>query len=295
MRAEGVEAIRKKHPEFRCNAPDRRMVGAGTPLLLGALFLALSFNLGGCRTDPENEVVVFAAASLRDVLEEMAPRFEETGFRPVFNFAGSNVLAHQIEASSVADVFLSADEAWMDFLQQRGRLVNDSRRVFLSNRLVVVAHPRSNFGAQQPADLARTPFRFLSIGDPRAVPAGRYAKAFLENVRVGESTLWDALGDRLAPAPDVRAALGLVEARTDTVGIVYASDVGKPARLKVLFEVGPELHPEIRYSAAMIKDADNPPGGAAFLDFLGRPTAALLFEAHGFLLVGGDEGGKHNP
>ena len=138
--------------------------------------------LTGCvaaSSDSERpELMVFAAVSLGDALGELATSFERVaGIRPVLNLAGSNVLGQQLLASPVADVFLSADPRWVDRLEEDDLIAPGSRRAFLSNRLVVVAHPDSKIRLTRVSDLATADFRFLSLGDPAGVPAGRYAKA----------------------------------------------------------------------------------------------------------------------
>ncbi len=240
----------------------------------------------GCGQASEGErLTVFAAASLRDVLSELAPGLgEAAGGEVVLNFAGSNVLARQIEASGQADVLLSASEAWLDRLEAAGRLVPGSRRAFLSNRLVVVARHDSEVEVAAARDLASAEYRYLSIGDPRGVPAGVYARGFLEAVAMpGGGTLWQAVEDRLAPAPDVRAALAQVAARRDVVGIVYATDARTSGEVRVLFEVPPELAPEIVYGAAAV--AGGPAGEEAarrVLDALGSAETQAVFARHGF-------------
>jgi molybdate transport system substrate-binding protein len=248
----------------------------------------------GQASETEPRVTVFAAASLRDVMEELAPLLgEAAGGEVVLNFAGSNVLARQIEASGEADVILSASEEWLDRLEAAGRLVPGSRRAFLSNRLVVVARHDSGVEVAAARDLASAEYRYLSIGDPRGVPAGVYARGFLEAVAMpGGGTLWQAVEERVAPAPDVRAALAQVAARRDVVGIVYATDAHAAGEVKVLFEVPPELAPEIVYGAAAV--AGGPAGEAAaraVLDALASSEARAVFSRHGFAAPSGGEGG----
>lgn len=262
---------------------------------LGAwgLLLLLAVGCGAGGGDGDGDAVIFAAASLRDVLEDLRPALREaTGREPVYNFAGSNVLAQQIEAAPGADVFLSAHERWVEFLQQAGRLVPGSQRVFASNHLVVVAHRNSEHSVESPRDLTSPGIRFLSLGDPAAVPAGLYAKGFLEAVELSAGgTLWDALRERVAPAPDVRAALGVVEARTDVVGIVYASDARQSAQVKVLYEVPSESAPPIRYVAAAVRGG---PAGddvaRAALEVLASPEGREALQRHGFRVPDGAEG-----
>ena len=242
----------------------------------------------------ERQHLVFAAASLRDVFDELADHFErQTGITPVFNFAGSNVLALQIEASPSADVFVSANERWMDYVEDAELIVPGSRRALLSNRLVVIAHRTSTLALSHPSELAEAGFRFLSLADPQAVPAGLYARHFLENVPVDGGDLWTSVRDRVAPAPDVRAALGMVEAQPDTLGIVYRTDARAAEKLRVLLEVPEQLAFPIRYSAATIRGPRSRQPAERFLDFLASRAAAAVFEAHGFIVLdakGSDDG-----
>ncbi|HSR52533.1 MAG TPA: molybdate ABC transporter substrate-binding protein [Acidobacteriota bacterium] len=225
-------------------------------------------------------MVVYAAASLRDVMQDLSSAFQKnSGTRVLFNFAGSNVLAQQIEASPEADVFLSANEQWMDFLQEAGRIETETRRIFASNRLVIIAHRDSPLQLDDPAQLAELDFRYLSLADPEAVPAGRYARQYLQSI---DPQLWKRLESRVAPAPDVRAALALVEADPQILGIVYRTDSAASQRVKVLYQVPPERGPHIRYPAALIKNAPNPEQGKRFLEFLRSPEARGMLEAMGF-------------
>ncbi len=251
--------------------------------------IALVFlgQLSACAGDEEKQLLVFAAASLQDVLTELEEPFEAvSGADLRFNFAGSNTLALQLEASGRGDVFLSADEEWMDFVERSGRLEPQTRRTILSNRLVVIANYSSPFEISRLDDLADLPFRFLALGDPRAVPAGRYGRQLLEKIPVdlrGEGTsLWAQLRDRVVPCPDVRAALAWVEAEPEAVGIVYRSDAVSNERVKVLYEVSAAEGPEIRYSGAVIRGSSKAASAREFLEFLGFEAAKENFFEHGF-------------
>ena len=228
------------------------------------------------------EVLVFAAASLREAMEELGTAFQqETGTHVVFNFAGSNDLAHQIGAARGMDLFLSASEGWMDTVQNAGRLVPGTRRDLLSNALVVVAGARDSSRVAEPCALASLPFRNLAMGDPDAVPAGTYARRWMQSVECGGRPLWDAVKDRVAPAPDVRAALGLVLADPRVIGVVYRTDqLAFAERTRVLFEV--RDGPPIRYVLAQVTEGDNPEGARRFYDHLAGARGAEVFRRHGF-------------
>ncbi|HEX8241915.1 MAG TPA: molybdate ABC transporter substrate-binding protein [Longimicrobium sp.] len=235
----------------------------------------------------QREVVVFAAASLRESLEELAAGYQrQTGTRVVFNFAGSNDLAHQIGAARGMDLFLSASEAWMDTVQHRGRLVDGTRRDLLSNNLVVVAHAQSPARMDEPCALATLPFKHVATGDPQAVPAGIYARKWLGSVTCDGKPLWDAVQPRLAPAPDVRAAIALVAADRDVAGLVYRSDqLAFAGRTKVLYEV--KDGPPIRYTMAQVAEGAHADAARAFLAYVSTGDAAQVFARHGFIPLAG--------
>ena len=254
------------------------------PLLLAACLTAVL----GCGREPREqaaqspEILVFAAASLRDALEELGASFQrETGTRVVFNFAGSNDLAHQILATRGPDLFLSASKAWMDTVQRAGRVVEGTRRDLLANTLVVVGHARDTSTLAEPCALATLPFRNLAIGDPEAVPAGTYARTWLRSVQCGGRPLWDAVQARVAPAPDVRAALGLVLADPRVIGIVYRTDqIAFADRTRVLHQV--QGGPPIRFVAARLAEGRQPAHATRFYAYLAGPTGAEVFRRHGF-------------
>lgn len=233
-----------------------------------------------------DELMVFAAASLRDVMLDLAEPFESrSGTALSFNFAGSNVLARQLEASPrAADVFLSADHLWTDHLAAAGLLLPGSKVRFLSNRLVVVASAASSLRLSTLDGLAAPEVRFVAIGHPEAVPAGRYARACLERVSIGGESLWERVEGRLAPAADVRAALALVEARDDTVGIVYATDARTAAGVRVLLEIPADLTPPIGYFAAVTRETRHPDAATDLVRFLDSEEARAVFQRHGFEL-----------
>ncbi len=253
--------------------------------LLILVVLALPWLTIGCGPGSQSDdVVVFAAASLRDVLEEIAEAFETAQGSPVsFNFAASNVLARQIEAAPRCDVYLSASEEWMDHIESVDRLADGTRRTFLSNRLVAIVHQKSELPIRSPEDLARVEYRHLSIADPDAVPAGRYARQYLEALPWEDGTLWDVVKARVVPGANARAALALVEADRNLVGIVYRTDAAASERVRVVFEAEPAAAPEIRYAAARVESERDPAGALAFLAFLESPEGKAIFEKHGFM------------
>jgi molybdate transport system substrate-binding protein len=253
-------------------------------LLLLALLLPACTSKNEPPKEPTEkaEILVSVAASLKESMEELGGMFEkQTGTTVLFNFAGSNELARQIVATPKVDIFLSAAENWMDTVEKAGRLVSDTRRDILSNALVVIAGSGAAFKVTTPCDLAALQFKNLALGDPESVPAGKYAKKWLSGITCGGDTLWTKLKDRVAPAPDVRAALGQVVADPDMIGIVYRTDQLQFAeKTQVLFEV--KDGPPIRYVLAQVAEGSAPDAARKFLEYLSGAEAQGVFRKHGF-------------
>jgi molybdate transport system substrate-binding protein len=249
---------------------------------LAALLLSLA---AGCSSEQERpQLRVYAATSTRDVLKSLEPVFEARhGVDLVFNFGSSGDLSRQIQAAVQAEVFLSADEREMDRLAAAGLVVEGSRRSLLSNQLAVIEPLDGPAGFQtpfEPGQLARGGVRRLSLADPDTVPAGRYAKAWLE--RAG---IWTELVDRVLPAVDVRAALAAVESGGAQAGVVYTTDAASSNKVRVVFVVPREEGPLISYPVAVIQSGREPAQARAFSMFLSGTEAAQAFEAAGFLIV----------
>ncbi len=240
---------------------------------LFAFFLSLLLTL----PSGAGEVTLFAAASLTEAMEEAAKRFEamrggET--KVIANFAGSSTLARQIEEGARADLFFSADEAQMDRLARSGLIRAGTRRTLLSNTLVIVVLEK---GRQMvPAELPT--LRRIALADPEAVPAGVYAKAYLQKLG-----LWAAVEPKVVPTENVRGALAALEAGNVDAAIVYKTDAALSRKAFVAFEVPRAEGPLIAYPVALLRDARAAEEGAAFLDFLESPEGRAIFERFGFL------------
>jgi molybdate transport system substrate-binding protein len=225
------------------------------------------------------EIAIYAAASLRDALEELAPDCERaTSTRLLLNFGASGDLARQIEAAGKADLFLSADEASVDRLARKGLLDEDATRPFLSNRLAVIVPAGSRLSPTRAADLAGPPVRRLALADPDIVPAGTYARDWLRRAGV-----WDEVRARVVPALDVRAALALVAAGAVDAGVVYRTDARTSPKVRQAFEVGEDEGPRIVYVAALPAGRPRPETARAVLSCLLSAAAAPIFRRLGFL------------
>lgn len=257
----------------------RRRVAMAAAIGLASLPVARAAGPASPRQAPV-EVVVYAAASLRDVLQQIAPACERAlDAHLVFNFGASNDLARQIEAANKADVFLSADETWMDHVARAGLVDAASRRSLLSNCLVVVGASDSVLRIGSASDLGAVAVRRMALANPEAVPAGRYAKAWLE-----KAGTWAAVADRVVPSPDVRAALAAVESGAAEVGIVYRTDAAISRMVKVLFEVPAAEGPRISYAVAALGERPNIEVARKFVAWLAGPEAREAFERSGFIV-----------
>lgn len=237
--------------------------------------LAASLALAVAQAAGQERVTVFAAASLKNALDEANASYvsRAPGARVSAAYAASSALARQIDAGAPAEVFISADEGWMDYLEGKGRLAAGTRARLLGNRLVWIVPAGSTLPAN-PLD-ALKPDRRLAIADPRYVPAGKYAKAALEKLG-----LWQDASGRLAAAENVRAALALVARKEAPLGIVYETDAREERRVALAGRIDPGLYPPIVYPAALVRGAS--PAAASYLAFLFSTDASAIFQKHGF-------------
>lgn len=227
-------------------------------------------------------VTVFAAASLTDALNEIGKAYEaKTGTHVVFSFAASSVLARQIENSAGADMFMSADLDWMDYLDKKNLIAPGTRHTLLGNHLVLIAPAglKVNVKIAPHFDLAGALGNSrLALADPASVPAGKYGKAALTSLGV-----WDSVQDKLAVAENVRAALAFVARGETTLGVVYNTDAQIEPRVHVVGVFPDSSHKPILYPVALTKDAR--PGAADFEKYLESPAALAVFKKDGFILL----------
>src|SRR5215471_3678153 len=196
------------------------------------------------------EVNVYAAASLTDVMKEIASTYEKkSGDKLLFNFGASSLLTRQIIERAPADMFISADEAKMDELEKAGLIATETRRDLFSNLLVIVVPNDSKLVITSPEELV-TKSQKIAVADPRAVPAGIYTREYL--TRLG---LWQKLEPKMVPTENVRAALAAVESGNVDAGFAYKTDANISSKVRVAFTVAVEQGPQIRYPVALIKEA----------------------------------------
>jgi molybdate transport system substrate-binding protein len=231
----------------------------------------------------QNKLVIFAAASLKDALDEVNIAYtRDKGQETAVSYAASSTLAKQIEAAAPADIFISADLDWMDYLANKNLIKTETRVNLLGNSLVLIAPANStvkleigpNFPLAQALGNGR-----LAIADPSAVPAGKYGKAALEALGV-----WASVADKLAPAENVRATLLLVSRGEAPLGIVYQTDAVADKGVKILGTFPASTHPPIIYPIAAVASSTNR-GDPDYIAYLQSPAARPIFEKQGFTVL----------
>jgi molybdate transport system substrate-binding protein len=239
--------------------------------------LVLSLALAGSAPPAPQGITVSAAISLTDALTACAREYEAGGGGHVrFNFAGSNVLARQIVNGAPVDIFISADEEQMELVERAGAAAAGTKVELLRNRLAVIV-PSSGPVVTRVSDLTSPGVRRIALGDPDAVPAGVYAKQYLQAAGV-----WDALAKKIVPVGNVRAALRAAETANVDAAIVYASDlIGARGVRRAFLVEGPDA-PAISYPAVVMASSTDRADAGRFLAFLQGTTAGALFTRYGF-------------
>jgi molybdate transport system substrate-binding protein len=256
------------------------MLGIALRKLVGALVLACALFIPAHAADESKpELLVFAAASLTNVLDEVGTAFTQQTKQPVkFSYAASSALARQLEAGANADVFFSADLEWMDYVQARNLIDRSTRRNVLGNRLALVAPADSKielkiepgFKLAEALGNGR-----LATSDPESVPVGKYARSALTSLGV-----WNEVADKLVRADNVRSALAFIARGETPLGIVYETDAKVEKRVRVVALFPLDSHPPIVYPVAVTTKAH--PAARQFVEFLQSTAAQASFKKYGF-------------
>ena len=245
-----------------------------------ALCLTLLAAPAGAQEKKPAELLVFAAASLTNVLGDLSKSYEQHGGVPIkLSFAASSVLARQVEAGGKVDVFISADQEWMDYLQSRNLIDKATRRNLVGNRLVLIAPADSKLDlkiAPGFALVAALNGGRLSTGDPDTVPVGKYARSALTSLGV-----WDEVQDRLVRADNVRSAMMFVDRGEAPLGIVYTTDARVDPKVRIVDTFPANTHAPITYPGATIKGARAQ--ARAYLEYLAGAEARETWTKYGFL------------
>jgi molybdate transport system substrate-binding protein len=250
-------------------------------MIMSMVLLCVFFQAATGLSAETNCVTVFAAASTTNALNEIGKIFTEMGLgKIVASYASSSTLAKQIENGAPANVFISADEPWMTYLEERKLIDSGSRFDLLGNKLVLIAPADSSINRVEIGskfDLSKLLGNGkLATGDPDHVPVGKYAKAALQKLEI-----WPEVEAKIARAADVRGALTLVERGESPFGIVYATDAAISSKVKVVGVFPDDTHPKIVYPAALISGKATSES-KSFVKFLRTPESKVIFEKYGF-------------
>jgi molybdate transport system substrate-binding protein len=247
-----------------------------TTLALAAMALTVS---GAYAQQGKGEIIVSAAASLRDAFMEIGAIYEkQTGVKPNFNFAASGVLQQQIESGAPVDVFASAAQRQMDDIQKKGLLLDKTRRDFTGNSLVLITPADSKLKLNSFQDLADAKVQRIAIGNPKTVPAGQYAQDSLTAMK-----LWDTLQPRFIPAENVRQVLDYVSRDEVEAGLVYASDAAVGGnKIRIVATAPKGTHEEIIYPIAVLKDSAISAAARRFIELTQSRTGKDILAKYGF-------------
>lgn len=225
-------------------------------------------------------LLVSAAASLKEVLEEIQPIYQKSkpNINITYNFGASGALQQQIEQGAPADIFISAAIRQVDALEQKGLLVSGTRSNLANNRLVLIV-PNNTTGVTSFFHLADAKVRRIAMGEPRSVPAGQYAEQVLKKLGI-----FDRVQSKLVFANNVRQVLASVESGNADAGLVYATDARISNQVKVVVAADEEYHSPIIYPMAVIKSSRNVPAAKEFLEFLSGQQAKAVLKKHGFIV-----------
>lgn len=238
--------------------------------------------LGACAQEQPSGPVILAAASMQEALTEASSVWAAQGNpRPKLSFAASSALARQIESGAPADIYISADQRWITYLQQKQLTRVGGMTTIAGNRLLLIAPTQAKLEltALAPKALASAlgNERF-ALAEPESVPAGRYGKEAFQKLE-----LWPVIADQLTRSENVRAALSMVERGAAPLGLVYRSDAQASGKVAVVAEIAPNLHSPVRYQSAILKNARHPQADS-FSTYLASEEALAIFRKYGFTL-----------
>src|SRR5215468_6258723 len=225
-----------------------------------------------------DEILVSAAASLTDVLNEISKDYQSKSKNTIkFNFGPSPGLARQIDEGAPADIFFSADLPQMDGLDKKGRLEPATRKNLLSNQLVLIVPADSKLAIASPKDLLKADVKRIALAEPSSVPVGVYTSKYLS-----DEGLWDQVKPKVVPVQDVRATLASVESGNVEAGFVYKTDAAVSKKVKIVYEVPLEKGPKITYPVAIVKESRHRAAARDFVSYLQSAAAKDAFKKYGF-------------
>lgn len=254
------------------------------------LILLISYSFIACGTkntsqsnaNTENkEILILAAASLTDVLTELANNYkEETGTEVIFSFASSGALQTQIEAGSPADIFFSAAKKQMDALQEKDLIDTETRKDLLENKVVLITPSNSTLNIKSFTDITNADITKIGLGEPKSVPVGQYSEEILSNL-----SILDAAKQKAVYGSDVRNVLSWVETGEVDCGIVYATDAKIAKNVNIISEAPEGTHKKVIYPISIVKSSVNKEEAKKFIDYISTDKSIETFKNYGFTVV----------
>lgn len=249
--------------------------------LLSYLFVSCNQSNNTQSNSENKEIYVLAAASLTDVLTELANNYkQETATEIIFSFASSGALQAQIEASAPADIFFSAAQKQMNALEEKGLIDSETRKDLLENKVVLITPKNSNLNIKSFTDITNSNIKKLGLGEPKSVPVGQYSEEILSNL-----SILDIAKEKAVYGSDVRNVLDWVETAEVDCGIVYSTDAKIAKNINIIAEAPEGTHKKVIYPISIIKYSQNKEEAKKFIDYISTDKSKEIFKNYGFTVV----------
>ena len=249
--------------------------------LISYLFVSCNQSNNTQSNSENKEIYVLAAASLTDVLTELANNYKkETSTEIIFSFASSGALQAQIEASAPADIFFSAAQKQMNALEEKGLIDSETRKDLLENKVVLISPKNSNLNIKSFTDITNSNVKKLGLGEPKSVPVGQYSEEILSNL-----SILDIAKEKAVYGSDVRNVLDWVETAEVDCGIVYATDAKIAKNINIIAEAPEGTNKKVIYPISIIKSSQNKEEAKKFIEYISTDKSKEIFQNYGFTLV----------
>ena len=249
--------------------------------LISYLFVSCNQSNNTQSNSENKEIYVLAAASLTDVLTELANNYkQETSTEIIFSFASSGALQAQIEASAPADIFFSAAQKQMNALEEKGLIDSETRKDLLENKVVLISPKNSNLNIKSFTDITNSNVKKLGLGEPKSVPVGQYSEEILSNL-----SILDIAKEKAVYGSDVRNVLDWVETAEVDCGIVYATDAKIAKNINIIAEAPEGTNKKVIYPISIIKSSQNKEEAKKFIDYISTDKSKEIFQNYGFTVV----------
>ncbi|WP_288684819.1 molybdate ABC transporter substrate-binding protein [uncultured Brachyspira sp.] len=249
--------------------------------LISYLFVSCNQSNNTQSNSENKEIYVLAAASLTDVLTELANNYKQkTSTEIIFSFASSGALQAQIEASAPADIFFSAAQKQMNALEEKGLIDSETRKDLLENKVVLISPKNSNLNIKSFTDITNSNVKKLGLGEPKSVPVGQYSEEILSNL-----SILDIAKEKAVYGSDVRNVLDWVETAEVDCGIVYATDAKIAKNINIIAEAPEGTNKKVIYPISIIKSSQNKEEAKKFIEYISTDKSKEIFQNYGFTLV----------